>query len=603
MSASDLLPNRRLPCHATGAIGALMLWTCVAFEVHGQAVPRPEQRVVARGGVVAAAHPRAAEAGVAMLQAGGNAVDAAVATAFALGVLEPMMAGVGGGGAMTLWMAGTREAWHVDFYASAGGEPDYALDDLAAEEVGDSLVTPEQWAAVPGTVAGLLAAHERFGRLSREQVMRPAIRLARDGFVVRPFLAQVIGETRAKLSHSPGAAALFYPEGEALQAGDRLVQQGLAATLERIAQLGRDGFYRGPVAEAVVGTLRAGGNSITLGDLSGYEARWRRPLCGTYRGHLVLTAPPPLAGVQVLEALNLLASEDFSALGPPTRDPVALGTLVDAIRIARADAGGWIGDPRDAGVPAVGLASPAYAVERSALMALRQVPDSLAPGDPWDEEHGPGVAACRAVDHFPPTAHPRPEEEPRRLDGGAAEEGETTHLSVMDGAGNAVSLTFTLGAYFGYGAYAAGAFFNDANENFGGPWANHRGPYRTPRTQTTPTLVLHDGRVKMVVGSPGGGRIAPAIIQAIVYALDYGLDPWTVVHMPRVYPFTDEPVVRLEVGFTAEAVAPLRDRGYDVEVLLPYDRYFGGLHIVVALDDGTLIGAADPRRDGAALGY
>jgi gamma-glutamyltranspeptidase/glutathione hydrolase len=589
-------------------VAALALAAAAATSRAGaQTVPRPEQRVVARHGAVAAAHPAAAAAGVAMLEAGGNAIDAAVATAFALGVVEPMMGGIGGGGAMTLWLAPGREAWHLEFYASAPGRPDHALDGLdAATAVGDSMTTPEQWSAVPGMVAGLLAAHERYGRLPRERVMAPAVGLARDGFPVHPFLAQVIGESRKKLTHHPASAALFYPDGEALGAGDLLVQPELGRTLERIAREGRDGYYAGRVAEEAVRVLQAGGNPITLEDLARFEPRWRRPLCGTYRAYTVLTAPPPLAGVQVLEGLNLLERVELASLGLPTQDPQALGALVDAIRVARADYGAWIGDPRDAGVPAVGLVSKTYAHKRGELVGLDPVQDSLLPGDPWPDEHLRIAPACPALDHFPPSAHPRPVEDAQQEPGGG-DEAETTHLSVLDGDGNAVSLTFTLGAFFGYGAWAAGAFFNDANENFGGPWANRRGPYRAPRTMTTPTLVLEgepgSERVKLVVGSPGGGRIAPAIIQAIVYTLDFGLDPWTAVHMPRVYPFFDEPVVRIEVGVAPAAVAGLRARGYEVQVYLPYDLYFGGVHLLLAAPDGTIIGAADPRRGGAALGY
>lgn len=602
MDIRTVIPDHRLTIRALACAGTLLLAAAAALPA--QIAPRPDQRVEARHGVVAAAHPAAARAGVTMLEAGGNAVDAAVATAFALGVVEPMMGGVGGGGAMTMWLAETKEGWHVEFYASAPGRPDYGLDSLdAAAGVGGSLTTPEQWAAVPGTVAGLLEVHERYGRLPRERVLEPAIHLAAEGFLVHPFLAQIMGETAEKLSYSPDAAAIFIPDGGLLQAGDPLVQSELARTLELVAREGRDGYYRGPVADEVVATLRSGGNTITLEDLAQYSPRWRRPLCGSFRGYSVLTAPPPLAGVQVLEALNLIESLDPAVSGLPTEDGEALGILVDAVRIARADAAAWVGDPRDTGVPAVGLASHAFAAQRSDQMGLSPVPDTLSPGDPWAAERLRMAPACPELDHFPPTTQPRPEEAAAHDSAGGGDEGETTHLSVVDAEGNAVSLTFTLGAYFGYGAWAAGAFFNDANENFGGPVANRRAPHRTPRTQTTPTLVVRDDRVKMVVGSPGGGRIAPAIVQAIVYTLVYGLDPWTALHLPRFYPLVDAPEVHLEVGFAPEAAAALRARGYTVNVHLPYDRYFGGLHIVVVTDDGTLIGAADPRRGGAALGY
>lgn len=576
---------------------------CAAQAVAAQTAPRPQQRVEAEHGAVAAAHPAAAEAGLEMLRSGGNAVDAAVATAFALGVVEPMMAGVGGGGSMTLWLADSAQAWHVEFYASSGGTPDTGLDTLLAVPGGrDSLVAPERLVAVPGAVAGLLAAHERYGRLPRAQVLAPAVALARDGFLVHPLLASVIVDEQEKLTDDPRAAAVFYPNGEPPQAGDSLVQPELAVTLERIAQRGRDGYYTGPTAEVLVERLRAGDNPITLDDLARYTPRWRRPLCASYGDYTVLAAPPPLLGVEVLETLRLLEPLALRTRGLPLEDGSVLGDIVDAIRVARADAGGWIGDPRDVGVPAVGIVSRAYAEERSALLGRSPVPEVVEPGDPWDEDVGPLEPRCARVGAFPPTTLPRPEAtetpEPDHDD-----DAQTTHLSVVDADGNAVSLTYTLGLYFGSGTYSGGAFYNDASENFSAIPANRRGAYRVPRSSTTPTIVLENDHVKLVVGSPGSGRIGPAIVHTIVYALDYGLDLSTALAMPRIYPFTDAPVVRVELGFTAEALAGLRARGYRLDIVPPYDLYFGGVHAVLVLDDGTLVGAADPRRDGAAVGF
>ncbi len=583
-------------------IGLLLAACFVVPEASGQLVPRPQQRVESRNGVVAAAHPAAATAGFAMLQAGGNAVDAAVAAAFAIGVVEPMMSGVGGGGSMTMWLAEEGAGWHVEFYPSSPATPDYTLDGIDEDTaIRDSLVAPERWVAVPGAVAGLLAAHERYGRLPLSAVLAPAVRLARDGFLVHTLLASVILEEAEKLHYDARAAATFFPQGRPLQAGDRLRQPALAETLEHIAQAGRVGYYEGAVAKEVVETLRRGGNPITLGDLRDYKPRWRRPLCGTYRRYTVLTAPPPLAGVEVLETLALLEPLDLAAMGLPVESPSSLGAIVDAVRISRADYDRWIGDPTDAAVPATGLAGKAFARERTTLAGLRTIPAAVEPGDPWDEEREPLPESCVVAGAFPPTTLARPDDVPR--DGGdASEDAQTTHISVIDADGNAASLTYTLGLYFGSGVYAGGAFYNTAAANFGGPVANRRGPSRTPRSSTAPTLVLEDGRIKMAVGSPASGRIPPAIVHTIVYTLDFGLDPWTAVAMPRIYPFFESPRVRVETGFTAEALAALRGRGYQLDVHPPYDLYFGGVTVVLVTEDGKMIGAADPRRDGAAVG-
>ncbi|MDH3456550.1 MAG: gamma-glutamyltransferase [Gemmatimonadota bacterium] len=585
----------------TATLLAALCVGLIAASADAQQVPRTDQRVEAKRGMVVAAHPDAARAGIAMLQAGGNAIDAAVAAAFAVGVVEPMMSGVGGGGSMVLWLQESRQAWNVEFYASAGADPDSALDAVPAAE--RHTVRPERWVAVPGAVAGLLEAHERYGALSRATVLEPAVRLARDGFIVRPLLARVIGEEEHKLRRDSSAGELFYPRGSALGVGDRLRQPVLARTLERIQDLGRDGFYRGPLAQRIVAALQAGGNPITPADMDQVRARWRRPVCTTYRDHTVLAAAPPLSGVQVLETLELLEQFDLSALGHPTRSGPALGTMIDAIRIAHADRDAWLGDPRDEAVPATDLASASFATARRSLVGIDPIPHAVEPGDPWVANAAQPPPACAAIGAFPPNRLPAPVRPPRDLLDPEGMDSETTHLSVVDAQGNAVSLTVTIGGYFGYGVYVAGAFFNDAMENFGGTPANRRGNRRTPRSTTAPTIALRDGRVRLVVGSPGGARIPPAIVQTIVYALDYGEDLWTAVARPRVYPSYDTPQVQLEPGFAGDALAALRHRGYDLTARPPMDMYFGGVHAVLVQDDGTLIGAADPRRDGAAVGY
>lgn len=557
------------------------------------------KRAEAANGMVAAAHPLAAEAGVDMLEQGGNAIDAAVSTAFVLNVVEPMMGGIGGGGSMTIWRDDARVAEYVDFYASAGADPDYDL-----EQIPDSVRSRERMVAVPGAVAGLLSAHARYGTLPRDVVMQPAIRAAREGFPIHTLFARIIAEHEDRLTYDEEAAALFYPGGEPLQAGDRLVQPALANTLDRIAREGRDGFYQGPTAQNVVEKLQAGGSPLTLDDFRNYEARWRQPLCGQYKDYTVLAATPPLDGVEVLQTLELLEPYDLTGMGLPAEHPEALSHVVDAIRIARTDRAQWVGDPDDTGVPAVGLSSPEYAEERRRLVGRATVPDSMTAGDPWDAERQvQPTATCRRIGAFPPTTLPKPDLE-STVDTEDPEESETTHLSVIDAEGNAVSLTYTMGLYFGSAVYSDGTFYNSAAMNFDDDVvANQRAPYRTPRSTTTPTILLDGDAVRLVVGSPGSGRIPPAIVHMILYTLDYGLDPAEAIRMPRVYPFTTEPTVRIEDGIKAEALARLRERGYDLDVYPPHDPYFGGVHMILVDEEGRKIGAADPRRNGIAIGY
>ncbi|HEX5581231.1 MAG TPA: gamma-glutamyltransferase family protein [Gemmatimonadaceae bacterium] len=565
---------------------------------HRLEIPRRNQRVEARNGVVAAAHPAAAEAGLEMLRRGGNAVDAAVATSFALAVVEQQMAGLGGGGAMTIWLDGPKRAEYLDFYATAGADPTWAAPRQRGQPV-----PPELMVAVPGAVDGLLVALERHGTLPRDVVLAPAIRLARDGFPVHALLAGAIANNRDKLTRTPEVARIFYPGGRALQAGDLLVQRELAATLERIARHGRDGFHAGPVAEEIVRVLRAGGNPITMADLRGYRTTERRPLCTDFRGYTFLSAPPPLVGLEVFATLELLERHDLARLGLPAESPEALALVTDAVRLARADRLAWLGFPDDAAVPAVGISSEAYARERAALLGA-PVPDSTPAGDPWDEERAGAPASCAPFEPYAATTLPvpAPEEDAGEADGADAE-AQTTHLSVVDRDGNAVSLTYTFGVAFGSGNWAAGTFLNSANNNFGGPVANRRAPNRTPRTTTAPTIVLDGDRVRLVVGSPGSGYIPPAIVHTVLYTLVYGMDPWSAVAMPRVYPDVSSRAVEVEMGFTPEALAGLRRRGYDVQVRGTTEQGFGGVHVVLVRKDGSLVGAADPRRDGAAVGF
>ncbi len=585
-------------CAPSGRAPFPVTQPAVGTAAHRLALPRPAQRTEADSGVVAAAHPAAAEAGVAMLRRGGNAVDAAVATAFALSVVEQQMAGLGGGGAMTIWLSAGNRAEYLDFYPTAGADSAWATTHaVAATER-----TPEQAVAIPGTVAGLLLALEEYGTLSRDVVLAPAIRLAREGFPVHALLARAIAANEEKLTRDPTVAAIFYPAGQPLQAGDRLVQQELARTLEQIVARGRDGFHTGPVANAIVAMLRAGRSPATLTDLRDVRATPRRPLCTTFQGYTLLSSPPPLDGLEVFATLALLDRHDLRALGSPAESPAALALLTDAIRLARADRVAYLGFPDDAAVPAVGLSSAAYASERAPLLGT-PVSDSAPAGDPWDEERSAAPAACTALGPYAPTSMPRPTVDTLPERDGASELSQTSHLSVVDAARNAVSLTFTAGVAFGSGSYAAGTFMNSANNNFGGPAANRRAAGRTPRSTIAPTIVLDDGGVRLVVGSPGSGYIPPAIVQTILYTLIYGMDPWSAVNMPRVYPDDRSRAVDIEQGFPGEAMAELRRRGYDLQIRPPIDQGFGGVHVVLVRQDGRLVGAADPRRDGAAIGH
>ena len=610
-------------------------------------------------GMVVTAHPLASEAGRSMLRAGGNAVDAAVAAAFAVAVLEPNMSGLGGSGAMTLWIRERQQADYVDFYAATGADPDYARD-----SVPDSLISRERGVAVPGMVAGLLEALEKYGTLDRQTVMEPAIQLAEEGFIVHHLLAYVIDNYGDRLTYDPDSAELFYPDDNPLRAGQQLIQSDLAGVLRRIAAEGRDGFYSGEIAERAIAMLNEGGSPLTPEDFENYRPRWRGALCEEWHGHRILTAPPSLAGHEVILALKLLEHKNLTVLGHPISSGESLVAITDALRIARADRSRWDGDPDFVDLPVAGLFTEEYLNRRRKMMGIAlpdsrsvpdpgttpdsgtvsdsqarpisltvsesvMVPDSLEAGDPWqDTASYTAPAACTGDGYFElSTGISRPDdtellkhvpeefrhlyeteqphiEHPHNDDNPDNPEQHTTHIAVVDRNGNAVSMTNTLGLYFGSGVYSDGVFYNSAAGNFGGSYGSIRGPERSANSSTAPTLVLTGDRVALVTGSPGSGRIPPAIVNTIIHTMIYELHPADAVRMPRIYPMIENRRVELERGFAPNALKSLHERGYVVDPSnYPMNMYFGGVQMIRALDDGTLIGVSDPRRDGGAAGY
>lgn len=551
------------------------------------------RRVVARNGVVTSAHPLASEAGLAMLREGGNAIDAAVAAAFAIGVVEPQMSGVGGGGALLAWFQSNRRAEYLDFYAS---QPTASFRDARA--VGRDSTSPLRIVAVPGLTAGLLEAHARHGRLPRERVLAPAIRLAEEGFPVYQILGEFIGRDSARLTRDTVARALFFPGGRPLGGGELLRNPELAVVLRRIAAAGRAGFYEGETARALVARLNAGGHPVTLADLAAYQPAWHRPLCTDYRGRVVLSAPPPEGGMQLLHTLELMERHDLAALGMPTTSASAFDVMTSAMRVGQLGAR-VSDDPRWAAVPARGVVSAGFAAQWDDAVGAGRAADSLRPRDarPFD---GAAAPACEAFEPWAPAAPIVTS--PRESDGGNDPRGgETTHISVVDRDGNAVAVTVTNSSGFGAGVAVQGFLLNDSGFLFrAADLASDRAPaWRTRTTTIAPTILLRNGHPELIVGSPGGGRIPLAMAQVISYVVDHDLDPLEAVRMPRIYPAAANRRVELENGFPPEILAAARQMGY-----LPVPQGFGYARLyVIARRGGQWIGAADPRHDGQVRGY
>ena len=351
--------------------------------------PDVGRRLVAERGVVTSAHPLASDAGAAMLRRGGNAIDAAVATAFAVGVTEPEMSGVGGGGAMLIWLQRERRSEFLDFYPA---QPVASFRRVRATRADST--SPLRIVGVPGNVAGLLEAHEKYGKLSRDVVMAPAIALAEDGFPLNQVLAEMVQRDSARLTRDSVARSVYWPRGTPLGVGERVRNPELAATLRRVAAEGRKGFYEGETARRLVARMNEGGHPVTLADLAAYSPNWRRPLCTAYRGRAVLSAPPPQGGMQVLHSLKLLEPFDLPSLGYPTRSAPAFDVFTSAMRAAQ-QMSRLNDDPRWVVIPARGVISSGYAARWQSQVGVKRAIDSLSSPDPRPFDGAPVAEQCR----------------------------------------------------------------------------------------------------------------------------------------------------------------------------------------------------------------
>ena len=582
----------------TASLSAVALATTLAGCAGGGASATPAamspmsgKRVEGRQGMVAASHPDAAAAGAAILRLGGNAIDAFAATAFALSVTDVSQTGLGGGGALTYYDARTRRAEHLSFYPRSGASAAWGQPDTASARA------QGRAAATPGMVAGVLQAHAKWGKLTRAQVMAPAIRLARDGFVVSPLLARTIVSSRTKLLADSLAAARFIPNGVALRPGERLVQPELAASLETIARDGAPGFYTGPIAVALAAKVQSKGGLIEVADMQAYPVTPMRPLCAPWRGYTVLGAPPPMGGSAVLEMLQMADAAGLGSRGGYTEEPQVAVALADIMRVANADAGRWRGDPTSMMVPARGVSHPGFAAQRAALVSAA-LTDSVKPGDAVAFDQAAVPAACAAFDPYPAATLPAVSSPGDEASATPVTDpvSFTSHLAVVDADGSAVSATTTVGVLFGSGIYTGGFFLNSAAANFD---ARTRGPNRYANSTMSPTLILDGSKVKLVVGAAGSQYIQPAILQVTLRMLAYGEDPGAALAAPRIHASATTRDVEVEPGFAQSVYAALVARGYR-PVSRVADISFGGVHAVFVGSTGVRVGVADPRRDGVA---
>ncbi|HZJ83346.1 MAG TPA: gamma-glutamyltransferase, partial [Clostridia bacterium] len=530
-----------------------------------------DRDAVGENGMIASAKPEASEVGIEIMKKGGNAIDAAVATGFALGVVEPNANGLGGGGFMMIRFAETGEVAFLDFREIAPGnakEDLYELDE-DGKVIDDAKTVGGLAAGVPGEVAGLLTALDKYGSMTKEEVIQPAIDLASEGFLVTENFSGIITDNFEKINKFDATKEIYLKDGLPYEADDTIKNPDLADTLKIIAEKGIDGFYKGEVAEDLVKASDETGGIITMDDLAKYEVKVREPVQGSYRGYDIISTPPSSSGgTHVIQLLNLLENYDMKEKGHNSVESIHLWS--EAAKLVFADRGKYMADTDFVDVPLAGLASKDYAKELIEKIDLEKSAEDVEFGDPSKYESG-----------------------------------STTHYSVMDKEGNIVAVTKTINFFFGSGVTVGGRGFilNNEMDDFNAQpgTSNSIEPFKRPLSSMTPTIVLKDDKPFLALGSPGATRIIPTVAQIISNIIDHGMNVQEAINAPRMFDMSG--TLSVEGRIDEDIVKGLEDLGHTVEVKGDLDAFFGGAQCIMREESGKLHGGGDPRRDGQAVGY
>jgi gamma-glutamyltranspeptidase/glutathione hydrolase len=567
--------KRKAMRRLTYSIFALLI---LLFGFSESASRRP---VKALNGMVVSSDSLATQVGVEILKKGGNAVDAAVAVGFALAVTYPQAGNIGGGGFMVIRMA-NGETVTIDFREKA---PMKASENMFLDENGNFVPEKSQVGhlsvGVPGSVAGLLLALEKYGTMSRREVLEPAIELAEKGFIVNEGLANAFKNAFEHFKKFPSTMRYFSKNGQPYSAGDRLVQKDLAKVLKLIRDKGRDGFYKGKVADLIVEEMKRGGGLITYEDLENYQPVLRKPVVGNYRGYEIISmGPPSSGGVCLIELLNILENFDLKKYG--FGSSYTIHYLVEAMKRVYADRAEYLGDPDFVQIPLDKLLSKEYAKElASEIDTFYATPSS------------------RIIRSVSPTS----------------EGVHTTHYSVVDRWGNVVAVTTTINSYFGsmVAVNGAGFFLNNEMDDFSakpgapnqfgllGSKANSIQPGKRMLSSMTPTIVLKNGKPFLVLGSPGGSTIITSVLQVILNVVDFGMNIQEAVDSPRIHhQWYPDQIFFERRGLPRDVIENLERRGHK---LVERAGYQGEVQAILIDENGVKYGAVDPRGYGLAMGY
>ncbi|MGE5677601.1 MAG: gamma-glutamyltransferase [Pseudomonadota bacterium] len=541
-----------------------------SFDSSGMMI-RSGRDAVGENGMVSTGKYDATKAGLDILKKGGNAIDAAVAAGFALGVCEPNASGLGGGGFMTLRLGGTGKSTFIDF-----------------REIAPKLASPEMWeiddneevldnenlfggkaVGVPGEVAGLIYALLHYGTMSLEEVMEPAIKIAFDGYIVTPQLSYDIGSCRKELLRYGTGAAIYLKGNRPYKAGDIIRNPELAVTLSKIAKGGKEVFYKGEIAERIINSVKSANGVMTMEDLAGYEVREREPVKGSYRGYEIISSPAPSSGgTHIIQILNML--ENFNIADMEVNSPDYIHLFSEIFKLCYQDKAEYMGDKDFVPIPSGGLLSKEYARKQAAIIDMKRA-SVYAGCDPWLYEHG-----------------------------------DTTHYSIADKDGNMVAVTKTLDHFFGscVAVQGTGIVLNNQMSDFhpGAGKPNSIEPGKKPLSSMSPTLLLKGGRPFMILGSPGGEKIISTVSQVISKVIDHSFELQAAVESPRISDNTENRIL-FESRISEQVMDKLRAMGHETLKLNEWDRQMGAVQAVGFGSSGMMLGAADPRRDGKALGF
>lgn len=600
---------------------------------------------------VATAHSLASQIGLEMLENGGNAVDAAIAAAYAIGVLEPSGSGIGGGVSAIIYIKEEDKYYNLDFYPRAPEKPMRNFDP-------ENDIPTVKSIAIPGFIHGMEEMRERWAKLDPETLISPSVEIAKEGFVPDSVIYDILSVSIDKLSKYDESRAIFTDSGRDPGRNVVIKNEKLAELMEAVIKEGRDAFYSSERTQSMVKQLNQLGASFTFSDFENYNSREFEPVSGSYRGYNIISAAPPQSGTLIIQTLHMIEALDINDYGDYRKDPNALHLLFEIFKRSYADRLGFLADPDFVEVPIQALTSKEYARHR--LQDINRViafPENLRDTDPgnafafnqkymssdseyqiqnnegypkWSDEDYEGAPSYEwwGDDLFDSWGTPRrgtsinSSGEQDTLQGAPVDtldifddnvdydeyepvdESQTSHINVIDEDGNMVSLTTTIGHFYGSGITIDGVLMNSAMANFGSTNpVNLVGPNKTPRSTIAPTILTKDGKPKLIIGSAGGGRIPAAIVLGIHNILDLGMSSDQANASPRFLSRRWADTIEIEGGFSNRLIRQMRGRGHPITVMNEMDRYFGGMQIIHIREDGVIEASSDPRRDGKPAGY